>query len=108
MNIFTSWSRIKKYAPYDMLICDPPSFQAGSVDIKRDYHKIIKRISQLMNPNSDIILCLNSPDLTEDFIFLLIEEHCPECEFIESIPSPEVFKEAEKGKGLKVLLFKYR
>ena len=107
VNIFNSWSRLKKYAPYDMLICDPPSFQAGSVDIKRDYQKIIKRIPQLMNPEADIMLCLNSPDLSDDFLFQLIEEHCPECKFIEKIQSPEVFKEAEEGKGLKVLLFRY-
>ena len=107
VDIFKSWSRIKKYAPYDILICDPPSFQAGSVNIKRDYKKIISRIPQFMNQNSDIMLCLNSPDLATDFLLQQVEEHCPECQYIESIAPPNVFKEAEIGKGLKVLTFHY-
>ena len=107
VNIFTSYSRIKKYAPYDLLICDPPSFQKGSVDIKRDYKKIISRIPQWMNVGSDLMLCLNSPDLTEQFIFDLVAEYCPDCQFIEMIKPPEVFKEAEQGRGLKVFIYRY-
>ena len=90
-----------------MLVCDPPSFQKGSVDIKRDYAKIIRRIPQLMNPNGDVMLCLNSPDLSEEFLLQQVEEHCPECEYQLKIENPEVFREAQEGKGLKVLLFKY-
>lgn len=107
VDIFKSWSRIKKYAPYDMLICDPPSFQAGSVNIKRDYKKIINRIPQFMNPNADLMLCLNSPDLPAEFLHQTIEEHCPDCQFIETLQPPDVFKEAEIGKGLKVLIYRY-
>ena len=107
VNIFNSWRRVRKYAPYDMLISDPPSFQTGSVNIKRDYKKIIQRIPELMNPNSDLLLCLNSPELSEDFLFQTVSENCPECKYIEKIQAPDVFKEAEDGKGLKVLLFRY-
>lgn len=107
VNIFNSWRRVKKYAPYDMMISDPPSFQTGSVNIKRDYQKIIRRIPELMSPNADIMLCLNSPDLSEEFLLQTVAENCPECEYIERIKTPDVFKEAETGKGLKVLLFRY-
>jgi len=107
VNIFNSWSRVKKYAPYDLMISDPPSFQKGSVNIKRDYQKIIRRIPELMNPNADLMLCLNAPDLSEEFLFETVTEYCPECQFIERIETPDVFKEAEAGKGLKVLLFRY-
>lgn len=68
VDIFKSYSRLKKYGPYDLLICDPPSFQKGSVKIERDYKKIIKRLPELMANNSDVLLCLNSPDLSEDFL----------------------------------------
>ncbi|WP_441003064.1 class I SAM-dependent methyltransferase [Pseudocolwellia agarivorans] len=107
VDIFKSYGRLKKYGPYELLICDPPSFQKGSVDIERDYSKIIRRLPQLMSPESDVILCLNSPDLDEDFLLAEVERECPDCQFISKIESPEVFKEAHKGKGLKVLLFKY-
>jgi len=107
VDIFKSFGRLKKHGPYDVLVCDPPSFQKGSVDIKRDYAKIIRRIPQLMNPNGDVMLCLNSPDLSEEFLLQQVEEHCPECEYQLKIENPEVFREAQEGKGLKVLLFKY-
>lgn len=107
VDIFKSYGRLKKYFPYDLLISDPPSFQKGSVNIERDYVKIIRRIPQLMSPNGLVMLCLNSPDLNEQFLFDCVERECPECEFIEQIKPAEVFKEAHEGKGLKVLIFRY-
>jgi 23S rRNA (cytosine1962-C5)-methyltransferase len=107
VDIFKSYGRLKKYGPYDILICDPPSFQKGSVDIERDYKKIIRRLSLLLKPQAEVLLCLNSPDLDESFLLAEVERECPECIFQEQILNPEVFIEAEKGKGLKVLRFKY-
>ena len=37
INIFKSFGRLKRRGPFDLLICDPPTFQKGSVDIVRDY-----------------------------------------------------------------------
>lgn len=108
VDIFKSFGRIKKHGPYDLLICDPPSFQKGSVDIAKDYKKIIRRIPEFMKPGSSIILCLNSPSLDAEFLKETVKEHCPECEYIESINTPAVFREAYQGKGLKVLLFQYK
>ncbi len=107
VDIFKSYGRLKKYGPYDILVCDPPSFQKGSVDIQRDYKKIIKRLPLFMASGSDVLLCLNSPDLDEDFLLAEVERECPACVFQEKIANPEVFVEAEQGKGLKVLRFKY-
>lgn len=107
VDIFKSYGRLKKYGPYDVLVCDPPSFQKGSVDIERDYKKIIKRIPQLMNHGADILLCLNSPDLSEAFLLAEVERECPSCIFEKRIANPEVFTESVEGKGLKVLHFKY-
>jgi len=107
VDIFKSNGRIKKYGGYDVIICDPPSFQKGSVNIQRDYGKLIRRIPQWANANADIMLCLNSPDLDRDFLLNNVKEHCPECVYQTDIAPPAVFKEAQQGKGLKVLLFKY-
>ncbi|WP_440874726.1 class I SAM-dependent methyltransferase [Thalassotalea sp. PLHSN55] len=107
VDIFKSNGRIKKYGPYDIIISDPPTLQFGSVNIERDYKKIIKKIPQWLKPGGEILLCLNSPDLSDDFIFEQVIEHCPECKFQEKITPPAVFKEAHQGKGLKVLRFKY-
>jgi 23S rRNA (cytosine1962-C5)-methyltransferase len=107
VDIFKSNSRIKKYGKYDLLICDPPSFQKGSVNIERDYAKIIRKIPQWMNPGAKLLLCLNSPDLDEQFLQDEVARECPDCTFERRIENPEIFKEAYLGKGLKVLLFNY-
>jgi len=108
VDIFKSNSRIKKYGPYDILVCDPPSFQKGSVNIVRDYAKIIRRIPQWMNAGASLMLCLNSPDLDEDFLKAEVARECPDCHFEQRLDNPEVFKEAHQGKGLKVLIFTYQ
>ena len=108
LDIFKSNSRIKKYGKYDLLVCDPPSFQKGSVNIERDYAKIIRRIPQWMNPGAKLMLCLNSPDLDEDFLRAEVSRECSDCVFEQQLANPEVYKEAQKGKGLKVLIFIYQ
>lgn len=108
VDIFKSNSRIKKYGKYDLLICDPPSFQKGSVNIERDYAKIIRKIPQWMNAGAQLLLCLNSPDLDEQFLKDEVARECPDCVFEQRIVNPTVFKEAHAGKGLKVLVFEYR
>jgi 23S rRNA (cytosine1962-C5)-methyltransferase len=107
VDIFKSNSRIKKHGPYDILVCDPPSFQKGSVNIERDYAKIIRRIPQWMNAGAKLMLCLNSPDLDEDFLKAEVARECPACQFEQKVANPDVFKEAHQGKGLKVLVFNY-
>jgi len=107
VDIFKSNSRIKKYGKYDLLICDPPSFQKGSVNIERDYAKIIRKIPQWMNADAKLMLCLNSPDLDEQFLKDEVARECPDCVFEQCIANPDAFKEAHKGKGLKVLIFEY-
>jgi len=107
VDIFKSNGRIKKHGLYDVIICDPPSFQKGSVNIQRDYGKLIRRIPQWANPNADIMLCLNSPDLDREFLLNQVNENCPQCQYQIDIKPPSAFKEAHQGKGLKVLLFKY-
>ncbi len=108
VDIFKSNSRIKKHGPYDILVCDPPSFQKGSVNIGRDYAKIIRRIPQWMNPGAKLMLCLNSPDLDDEFLKAEVARECPSCHFEKRLANPAVFKEVHPGKGLKVLIFTYK
>lgn len=108
IDIFKSFGRLRKLGPFDILVCDPPSFQKGSVNIQRDYGKIIRRIPEFMAPGAELLLCLNSPDLDQEFLKQQVVENCEDCVFIEEIANPEVFKEAHQGKGLKVLRYQYR
>tara|TARA_R110002050_G_scaffold1244_5_gene8741 strand:+ start:27627 stop:28592 length:966 start_codon:yes stop_codon:yes gene_type:complete len=108
LDIFKSFGRIKKHGPYDLLICDPPSFQKGSVDIKRDYKKIIRRIPEFMNPNSVLMLCLNSPDLDTEFLKQTVADECADCHYLSEILPPTIFKNAVENQGLKVLIYRYK
>ena len=105
LNIFKSFGRLKKRGPFDLLVCDPPTLQKGSVDIKRDYPKIMKRLTEFMAPESTIMLCLNAPELNEDFLRSNMSQYAPNYRYIETIKPPKVFKEAQ-GKGLNILIFK--
>ena len=105
LNIFKSFSRFKKQGPFDLLICDPPTFQKGSVDIIRDYPKILRRLSQFMAPGSTLLLCLNAPELGRDFLIKHMAELAPHYTLMEEIKPPKVYVEAE-DKGLKILCFK--
>ena len=107
VDIFKSYSRLKKHGLYDLMICDPPQFQKGRVDIKRDYKKIIRRIPELMTPGGKLMLCLNSPELDDRFLQEMVSAECPQCHFIKDIKPPDVFKEAQKGKGLKVKIYQF-
>jgi 23S rRNA (cytosine1962-C5)-methyltransferase len=107
VDIFKSNSRIKKHGLYDVIISDPPTLQFGSVNIERDYAKIIRKIPQWLKPGGEVMLCLNAPELNEQFLHDAVAEHCPDCIFESQIMPPEVFKEAHQGKGLKVLMYKY-
>ncbi len=105
LNIFNSFSRFKKRGPFDLLVCDPPTLQKGSVDIVRDYPKILRRLDQFMAAESTLVLCLNAPELDTDFLLQHMQELAPSYQLIDNIKPPEVYKEAE-AKGLKVLCFR--
>ena len=105
LNILKSFGRLKKRGPFDLLICDPPTFQKGSVDITLDYPKILRRLDQFMAPGGTLLLCLNAPELGRDFLIQHMAVLAPHYTFAEEIKPPKVYVEA-KGKGLKVLCFK--
>lgn len=105
LNIFNSFGRLKKRGPFDLLICDPPTLQKGSVNIQRDYPKIMRRLDEFMAPNATLMLCLNAPELSKDFLIDNMNEYAPHYAFIETIKPPCVYVDAE-NKGLKVLIFK--
>ncbi len=108
VDIFRSFGRLKKHGPYELLISDPPSFQKGSVDIRKDYAKLLRRIPELVVPDGDLLLCLNAPELDEQFLQQQVAEFAPDCTLVERILSPEVFIEAQAGKGLKVFHYRYQ
>lgn len=105
LNIFKSFGRLGKRGPFDLLICDPPTFQKGSVDIVKDYPKIIRRLDEFMAAKSTLLLCLNSPELGCDFLIKHMTELAPRYRFTEEIKPSGVYFDAE-GKGLTTMCFR--
>ena len=68
-------TNFKKFAPYDIIIIDPPSFQKGSFIASKDYVKIIKKLDLISNKNTILIACINSPNLSKEDLKNLIEEN---------------------------------
>lgn len=106
-NILKSWSRVCRPGPYDIAIIDPPSYQPGSFVAEKDYAKLLRRIPQFMRPGGELLLCLNSPEKDETFIQVLIEEHCPECTFVERLTELADFPDEDINHGLKLLVYRY-
>ena len=105
INIFKSFGRLKRRGPFDFLICDPPTFQKGSVNIVRDYPKILRRLDDFMAPKGTLMLCLNALELDRNFLIGHMKELPRYYTLIDEIQPPEAYVEAE-NKGLKVLCFK--
>ena len=103
-DLFKSWGKVKRFGPYDLVIADPPSLQKGSVNIKRDYPKIMRRLPELLNVGGEALLCLNSPDLDFDFLKETLSNECPQAVLVQQINPSAVFTNSEVGRGLKCLL----
>lgn len=101
-NVFKSWSKLKHFAPYNLIICDPPSMQGESFQIDRDYPKLIKRVRQLVSNECLVLFAVNSPKHSMKYL----EEICLQNSFkiAGKVYSPADFPEKNIEEGLKVLL----
>lgn len=105
-DIMNSWKKIQKPGPYDVIVIDPPTNQGDSFKVERDYHKIIKRLNDMTNPDATIVACLNSPYLTSDFLINLFSIHAPEFKFQNILYSAFSAMEINPEEGLKIVVFK--
>lgn len=104
-NILKSWSKIRKFAPYDIIIIDPPSFQKGSFEASKDYRKIIRKLDELGDKNCVILSCLNAPELDTGFIKQLFKEEASSFKYVKRIKNSENFPAISEEKSLKNLIF---
>jgi len=105
-NILKSFSRIKKYGPYDLIIIDPPTFQKGSFETTKDYRKLIIKLPQIASQKCTLLACLNSPDLNAEFIIEFIKELAPSFKYIKRLNNVKEFKSENEDRSLKNLVFK--
>ena len=105
-DIFTSWGKLTRMGPFDLVICDPPSFQKGSFVATKDYARLMRRLPDLLLPGGHALLCLNAPELGLDFLQSAMQEQAPGLEFVERVNNPPVFADVSEQRSLKVLVYR--
>ncbi len=105
-DIFRSWKRIRQQGPYDCIVVDPPSFQRGSFDARKDYARVLRRLPELANNGAEILLCLNAPYLDGGFLQALVASNLPELEVLGPVATRPDFP--EQSPALKMLHCRYR
>lgn len=105
-DIFRSWGRLRREGPFDIVICDPPSRQPGSFDAAKDYARLARKLAALCREGGDILACLNSPLMPEQFLRDVLEAECPEARFVERLPGREDFPDKSADGALKVLHYR--
>lgn len=105
-DIMNSFANLRRRGPFDIVIIDPPTNQGDSFKVERDYHKIVRKLSEMTKGGAQVMACLNSPFLTEKFLLDLFIEHAPEFVFQEKVFSSFHDMEFKPEEGLKILIFK--
>lgn len=104
-ELFKSWGKVRKLGPYELIIIDPPSFQKGSFALTKDYHKILRRLPELLTDTGQVLACVNDPDVPSQFLIDSMAEHAPQLTFIERLDNPPEFTDIDPEAGLKALVF---
>ena len=105
-DIFNSWGKLTRGGPYDLVVCDPPSFQKGSFVATKDYARLARRLPALLAPGGLALLCLNAPELGLDFLRDVVAEHAPELVLVGRVENPAVFDDVSPQRGLKVVAYR--
>lgn len=104
-DVFSTWGKITRSGPYDLVIADPPSYQKGSFVATKDYTRLVRRLPDLLMPGGHALLCLNAPELGSAFLMDLVREAAPELTFVQRLANPPVFADVSDERALKVLLY---
>lgn len=104
-DIFNSWGKLTRGGPYDLVICDPPSFQKGSFVATKDYARLARRLPALLAPGGHALLCLNAPELDEAFLQDVVAAHAPELTRLGRVANPGAFADVSQDRALKVVAY---
>jgi 23S rRNA (cytosine1962-C5)-methyltransferase len=104
-DIFSTWGKIGRSGPYDLVIVDPPSYQKGSFVATKDYARLIRRLPELLAPGGCALLCLNAPELGMDFLQAQMRDLAPDLVFMERVANPAAFADVSPERALKVLAY---
>ncbi len=107
-NLFKSWWKIRQWAPFDLIVVDPPTKQHRSFVAQKDYPSVIKRTAPLVAPGGLLLLCLNSPFLDSSFLLNHVARWASEFSLEERLPAAQAFDDAHPERAAKMLVFRRR
>ena len=106
LEIFRSFSKMNKLAPFDLIICDPPADQGDSFQPQRDWPRLVRKLPSLLKPGGEVLVCISSPYLFPDYIEQLFSKLCPQAQLLNILCSGGDFPELNQDKGLNVMHYK--
>ena len=104
-DIFSSWGKITRGGPYELIIVDPPSYQKRSFVATKDYARLMRRLPELLAPGGRLLLCLNAPELGTAFLHEQMQQSAPSLRFVERLANPPAFADTDEERSLKVLVY---
>ncbi|MCY4045980.1 MAG: class I SAM-dependent methyltransferase [Cellvibrionales bacterium] len=106
-EIFRSLGKLRRHAPFDLVVIDPPSFQKGAFDVKKDYAKLLRKLPSLLAPKATLLLCLNAPYINAESFQSLVKESLPGMDLVKRVCPREDYPDVDIESGVKMLLFEY-
>jgi 23S rRNA (cytosine1962-C5)-methyltransferase len=104
-DIFSTWGKINRSGPYDLVIVDPPSYQKGSFVATKDYARLMRRLPELLADHGHALICLNAPELDCAFLQEQMQALAPGLRFVQRLANPPAFADVNEQRALKVLLY---
>ena len=106
LELFRSFSRLRKLDPFDLGICDPPAQQGHSFRAERDWPKLVDKIPTLLRNGGELLACRSCPELTSAYLRDLFSERLPTGRLLGVIHAGDMFPESDAGKGLEILHYR--
>ena len=103
-DLFSSWGKVTRMGPYDLVIADPPSYQKGSFVAAKDWPRLLRRLPDLLKPGGRALLCLNAPEMPESFLREQLAAEAPTMVMEQRLANPAVFADVSSDRALKVMV----
>lgn len=106
VELFRSFSKLKKLAPFDLIICDPPGDQGQSFRANRDWPRLVKKLPSLLAPDGVLMACASSPHLSSVYLQDLFNKNCPQVHLHQVLTAGKQFPERDQDKGCRAFLYR--